>query len=69
MSYLRQGRYQFNINSMIAELQRDGKKRNKGLLIKTLLTPLVCKMKGQQKAVTVTKEEQAGFVIRGFLLP
>lgn len=53
---------------MITELQRDGKKRNEGLLIKTLLTPLVRKMKGQQKAETVTKEEQAGFVIRGFLL-
>lgn len=52
---------------MTAELQRDGKKRNEGLLIKTLLTPLVCEMQGQQKAVAVTKEEQAGFVIWDFL--
>lgn len=53
---------------MIAELQRDGKKRRGGAVNQTLLTPLVRKMKGQQKAVAVTTEEQADIVIWGFLL-
>lgn len=39
-----------------------------GAVNQTLLTPLVHKMKGQQKAVAVTPEEQADFVIWGFLL-
>lgn len=40
----------------------------RSLLIRLIPKPLLLLNERQQKAVTVTKEEQAGFVIHSFLL-